>query len=60
MRIARLYAHAEDKEQALQWLQKADEQHETTLIHLAVAWDWDFLRDESRFQNLLRHIGLVP
>lgn len=60
VRIARLYAHAGDKEQALQWLQTASEQRETTLIHLAVAWDWDSLRNDSRFQDLLRRVGLTP
>jgi len=60
VRIARLYAHAGDKEQALQWLQTAGEQRETTLIHLAVAWDWGSLRSDSRFQDLLRRVGLTP
>ncbi|HYL12933.1 MAG TPA: winged helix-turn-helix domain-containing protein [Terriglobales bacterium] len=60
VRIARLYVHAGDKEQALQWLQTAGEQRETTLIHLAVAWDWDSLRNDSRFQDLLRRVGLTP
>ncbi len=60
VRIARLYVHAGDKEQALQWLQTAGEQRETALIHLAVAWDWDSLRNDSRFQDLLRSVGLTP
>ncbi|MGA2966705.1 MAG: winged helix-turn-helix domain-containing protein [Terriglobales bacterium] len=60
VRIARLYAHAGDKEQALRWLQTAGEQRETTLIHLAVAWDWDSLRNDSRFMDLLRRVGLTP
>ena len=60
VRIARLFAHAEDNDQALQWLQTAYEQHETTLVHLAVAWDWDVLRADPRFQALLFRVGLTP
>jgi len=54
VRIARLYAHAGDKEEVLRWLQKAYDQRETPLLHLGVAWDWDFLRSDSHFQDLLR------
>ncbi|HEY1271129.1 MAG TPA: winged helix-turn-helix domain-containing protein [Terriglobales bacterium] len=53
VRIARLYAHAGDKEEVLSWLQKASDQHETTMSHLAVAWDWDLVRKDPRFQALL-------
>ncbi len=57
VRIARLYAHAEEKDSALEWLEKAYEQRETPLVHLSVAWDWDSLRDEPRFQELLRRMN---
>jgi tetratricopeptide (TPR) repeat protein len=56
LRIARLYAHAGAKEEALGWLERAYEQHEAPMLHLQVAWDWDCLRGHSRFQTLL---GLV-
>jgi TolB-like protein/Tfp pilus assembly protein PilF len=59
MRIARLYAHAGENDQVMKWLQLACEQRETTLIHLGVGWDWDTLRADSRFQDLLRRIGLT-
>lgn len=58
VRIARLYAHAGEKDQAIGWLQKANEQREPTLIHLNVAWDWDALRDDARFRGLVRRVGL--
>ncbi|HYA63157.1 MAG TPA: protein kinase [Candidatus Sulfotelmatobacter sp.] len=57
LRIARLYAHAGYKDCALQWLERACEQHEPPLVHLGVGWDWDSLRDEPRFQDLLRRIN---
>lgn len=58
LRIARLYAHSGHKECALKWLERACEQHEPPLVHLSVGWDWDSLRDEPHFQDLLRRINL--
>jgi TolB-like protein/Tfp pilus assembly protein PilF len=58
VRIARLYAHAGENDQAIEWLQRACEQRETPLFHLSVAWDWDVLRDDPRFHDLLRRVGL--
>ena len=58
VRVARLYAHAADADRALFWLQKAYEAGETPLGHLAVAWDWDQLRPDPRFQDLLRRMNL--
>jgi len=58
VRIARLYAHAGENDQAMEWLQRAFEQRETPLMHLGVAWDWDVLRDDPRFRDLLRRVGL--
>jgi TolB-like protein/DNA-binding winged helix-turn-helix (wHTH) protein len=58
VRIARLYAHAGENDQAMAWLQKANEQREPVLIHLNVAWDWDALRGDTRFRELARQVGL--
>jgi TolB-like protein/Tfp pilus assembly protein PilF len=57
VRIARLYAHARQPDRALDWLEKACEEHETPLVHLRVAWDWDNLRDHTRFKDLLRRMN---
>lgn len=58
LRVARLYAHAEDKERALDWLEKAYEAREGPLCRLGVVWDWDNLRDDPRFKDLLRRMNL--
>jgi eukaryotic-like serine/threonine-protein kinase len=58
IRVARLYAHAGEKDRALEWLEKAYEQGNPPLSHLNVAWDWDILRSEPRFQHLLRRMNL--
>ena len=57
VRIARLYAHAGDTDHAILWLQKAYEANETPLAHLGVAWDWDQLRSDPRFQDLIRRMN---
>ena len=47
-------------ERALEWLEKAYEGRETPLVHLSVGWDWDILRDDPRFQDLLLRMNLEP
>jgi DNA-binding winged helix-turn-helix (wHTH) protein len=59
IRVARLYAHAGDKENTLRWLRKSYEQHEMPLTHIRVAWDWGFLREDPRFQSLLHDMNLT-
>jgi tetratricopeptide (TPR) repeat protein len=59
IRVARLYAHAGAREQTLQWLEKAFQHREMPLFHLNVGWDWDEVRDDPRFQNLLRQMKLI-
>ena len=56
--IARLYAHAGDKDHALEWLEKACEERLIAMVHLGVDSDWSFLRGEPRFQDLIRRVNL--
>jgi hypothetical protein len=56
VRIARLWAHAGDADRALDWLERAYVWRESPLVHLRVSWDWDNLRDDPRFQSLLRRM----
>jgi eukaryotic-like serine/threonine-protein kinase len=56
--IARLYAHAGDKGCALEWLEKAYEERLPAMVHLGVDLDWSSLRDEPRFQDLMRRVNL--
>lgn len=57
-RIARLFAQASDDERALDWLEKAYEARESPLVHLAVGWDWDRVREHPRFRDLLQKANL--
>ncbi|MFB3126378.1 MAG: protein kinase, partial [Candidatus Acidiferrales bacterium] len=58
IRIARMFAHAGDKNSAIQWLEKAYQARESPLIRLGVFWDWDDLRSDPHFQSLLRRMNL--
>ena len=57
IRIARMFAHAGDKHSAIQWLEKAYQARESPMMRLGVFWDWDDLRDDPRFQDLLRRMN---
>ena len=49
-----------DKEAAFALLEEADPQHSTALPSLKVNPIYDPLRDDPRFDELMRRIGLTP
>ena len=57
--IAQAYIDLGDKEKALEWLKKAYEERSTGFRTISVSPFWDPLRDDPRFQALLRRIGLA-
>ena len=58
MEFAGVYLHLGDNDLAIKWLQKAFEQHELALITLSIDPQWESLRSDVRFRELLRNIGL--
>ena len=56
--IAELYICAGDKERALEWLETGFDARDTNISYLGVNPIWDSLRDEPRFQDLLRKMNL--
>ena len=56
--MALLYARLGEKEQALAWLEKAYAGRAFVLLFLKVGAEWDNLRGDPRFQDLLRRGGL--
>jgi eukaryotic-like serine/threonine-protein kinase len=58
--IAAIHAGLNEKEQAFEWLKKAYEQREQSLIFLKVDPLMDNLRSDSRFADLLRRVGFKP
>jgi serine/threonine protein kinase len=57
-RIARMFAHSGDKTSAIRWLEISYQRKESPLIRLAVFWDWDNLRSDPQFHDLLRRMNL--
>lgn len=56
--IAMIYAGLDDKERALDWLERAYDKRDNLLIHLKVDPEWNDLRAEPRFIELLKRMGL--
>jgi hypothetical protein len=57
--FALIYAGMGNKDEALEWLEKAFEQHSPMMAWLKVDQRFDSLREEPRFQDLLRRVGLL-
>ena len=58
--LAILYAALGDTDQAFASLEKAYEAHDVLFQTLGVSAEWDPLRSDPRFQDLLRRVGLTP
>jgi tetratricopeptide (TPR) repeat protein len=56
--IAGLYAHAEQTDESFQWLEKGHEARDPMLSFIGVAPYWDTIRDDPRFQGLLRRMNV--
>lgn len=57
--IALIYNSFDEREKTLAWLERGFEQRDPKLTFLKVEPKWNNLRDDPRFQNLLRRIGLM-
>jgi len=57
LRIARYFTYAGEKDRALDWLEIAYEERIQNLVYLNVYPMWDPLRDEPRFQELIRRMN---
>jgi len=58
--IAATYVRLGEKDKAFDWLEKAYQNHDQDCLYLKVNENFDPLRSDPRFQNLLRRIGLPP
>jgi serine/threonine protein kinase/tetratricopeptide (TPR) repeat protein len=56
--IALVYAGLGEKDQAFTWLEKAYEEHAFRMAWLKVEPQWDSLRSDPRFADLVRRVGL--
>jgi DNA-binding winged helix-turn-helix (wHTH) protein/TolB-like protein/lipopolysaccharide biosynthesis regulator YciM len=58
--IALIYLGLGENDQVFEWLEKAYEERDVLLTFLKVHPQWDVLRTDPRFADLLRRIGLAP
>ncbi len=56
--VANLFAAAGENDQALEWLERAYDERDPNMPYLSVFRDLDSLRDDPRFQDLLRRMNL--
>ena len=59
MQLALLFGEAGDLDEAFRQLDLAIERHDPSLVHLAIAPQWDCLRDGARFRRRLDLMGLA-
>ena len=58
--VAFQYGNLEDKEKVFQWLQESLRTYDANLyLALKTAPEFDFLRKDPRFQDLLRRLNLA-
>jgi tetratricopeptide (TPR) repeat protein len=55
---AQAYAAAGDRARAVEWLERAYAEHEVGISLIKGSWAWRSLRDDPRFQDILRRMGL--
>jgi TolB-like protein/DNA-binding winged helix-turn-helix (wHTH) protein len=56
--LAANYSLLDEKDEAFAWLEKASQEHTPDLLDLTLDPDYDNLRSDQRFQDLVRRIGL--
>ncbi|MBP7415513.1 MAG: tetratricopeptide repeat protein [Pyrinomonadaceae bacterium] len=57
-RIAETYARLQDKDKAFEYLNKAYDQREPQIAELKIRLPFVFLRDDPRFKELVRKVGI--
>jgi len=58
--VALIHMGLGEMDQAFDWLEKAYQERSNWLVYLGVWPILDVLRDDARFQNLVRRVGLPP
>ena len=58
LNLAHIYAELGQKDEAFKWLEKAHENDESDMAWLKVSPEWDKIRDDPRFGEMLRKLKL--
>ena len=57
--FAELYTHLGQKEEAFAWLEKTFDERDPFIVHLKIDPAFDSLRDDPRYDDLLRRLNLA-
>jgi hypothetical protein len=57
--VASLYAQGGEKKAALEWLERAYQQHGALLENVRISPEFEALRPDPRYQDLLRRLNLA-
>jgi TolB-like protein/tetratricopeptide (TPR) repeat protein len=58
--VAAAYADGGDADRAMEWLEKAFAAHAAQLLHVPANPAFDWMKNDPRFRDLLRRIGIRP
>ena len=58
VRIAAVFALLGQTDETIAWLEQAYKEHDQLLVYLNVLPDFDAIRADPRFQDLVRRIGI--
>jgi serine/threonine-protein kinase len=56
--LASFYARLDQNDEAIKWLEKAYEERDFRIIMITVSFEFDGLRSDPRFKDLVRRVGL--
>jgi TolB-like protein/predicted Zn-dependent protease len=56
--VAEAFAQAGDRDRAMEWLERAYAAREPGMLHVPANVAFETLRDDARFQDLLRRVGI--
>ena len=52
------YAYGKDKDKTIEYLNKAYDERDERMLDLTVNKTWDFVRDDPRFKELVKRVGI--
>jgi hypothetical protein len=58
--LALMYNGLDERDKALNWLERGFQQRDPKMVFLKVEPKWNNLRDDPRFQDLLRRVEFKP
>jgi len=58
--LAYTYARLNDRDRAFEWLERAYQARDPGLLQIRVDWDFESLRSDARFADLVDRVGFPP